>query len=70
VKLQNQIKVAEGGVYMFGISDPWILSTYLLCILSAALCVVYGLANWNKGAEEERTQIAEEAAWENTAEET
>ncbi len=55
---------------MFGISDPWILSTYLLCILSAALCVVYGLANWNKGAEEERTQIAEEAAWENTAEET
>ena len=53
---------------MFGISDPWIWSTYLLCILSAVLCVAYGLVNWNKGAEEERTQIAEEAAWENTEE--
>ena len=53
---------------MFGISDPWIWSTYLLCILSAALCVTYGLVNWNKGAEEERLQIAEEAAWEHTGE--
>ena len=36
---------------MFGIEDPWIWSAYLLCILSAILCVVYGLINWNKGDE-------------------
>ena len=53
-----------GGVYMFGISDAWIWSTYLLCILSAVLCVAYGLYNWNRGAEEEPLQIAEEVAWE------
>jgi len=49
---------------MFGLSDPWIWSTYLLCILSAGICVVYGIVNWNRGAEEERQQIAEETAWE------
>lgn len=54
---------------MFGIADPWIWSTYLLCILSAVLCVAYGLLNWNKGVEEERLQIAEEVAWEETVEE-
>lgn len=39
---------------MLGLSDPWIWSIYLLCILSSALCVVYGLLNWNRGAEEEQ----------------
>ena len=53
---------------MFGISDPWIWSTYLLCILSALLYVGYGLLNWNKGADEERLQMAEEAMWESTSE--
>lgn len=38
---------------MLGFSDPWISGIYLLCILSSALCVAYGLFNWNKGAEEE-----------------
>ena len=36
---------------MFGLPDPWIWSAYLLCILSALLCVIYGLMNWNKGEE-------------------
>ena len=49
---------------MFGISDPWIWSTYLLCIISATICVTYGLLNWNRGAEDEQMQIAEEVAWE------
>lgn len=49
---------------MLGLSDPWIVSTYVLCILSALLCVIYGFLNWNKGADEERAQIIEEAAWE------
>jgi len=33
---------------MFGISDPWIWSAYLLCILSAIFCVIYGTFNWNR----------------------
>lgn len=49
---------------MFGLTDPWIAGTYVLCILSALLCVVYGLLNWNRDAAEERLQIAEESAWE------
>lgn len=54
---------------MFGLSDPWIWSTYILCVISAGLCVAYGLVNWNKGAEEEKLQMIEEAEWEK-AEET
>lgn len=36
---------------MLGIEDPLIWMAYLLCILSAILCVVYGAVNWNKGDE-------------------
>jgi hypothetical protein len=36
---------------MLGIKDPWVLLAYLLCIASSALCVVYGLINWNRGDE-------------------
>lgn len=49
---------------MFGLQDPWIWGTYLLCIISTLTCVVYGLVNWNKGAEEEKLQVIEEAVWE------
>lgn len=42
----------EGGERMFGLTDPWICAVYLLSILSTAICVIYGLVNWNKGAEE------------------
>jgi hypothetical protein len=34
-----------------GIPDIGIWGAYLLCILSTAACVVYGLYNWNKGDE-------------------
>lgn len=34
---------------MLGIDDPYIWSAYLLSILSALLCVVYGAVNWNRG---------------------
>ena len=37
---------------MLGIESKGVLAAYLLCIASAVLCVVYGLINWNKGAEE------------------
>ncbi|MHB8158563.1 MAG: symporter small accessory protein [Desulfocucumaceae bacterium] len=32
---------------MFGIPDPQIWLAYLLCILSAILCVAYGIVKWN-----------------------
>ncbi len=49
---------------MFGIPDLTILTAYLLCILSALACLVYGLLNWNKGGELEAAQMEEEAEWE------
>ncbi len=36
---------------MLGIEDAWVWMAYLLCLLSALLCVAYGLLNWNKGDE-------------------
>ena len=36
---------------MLGIESKGVLAAYLLCIGSTLLCVVYGLINWNKGAE-------------------
>ena len=36
---------------LLGIKDPWVAAAFVLCILSAALCVVYGLVTWNKGEE-------------------
>ncbi|WP_459201519.1 symporter small accessory protein [Methanococcus sp. CF] len=49
---------------MLGISDPYVLSAYVLCILSTLLCVVYGALNWNKGSETETDEIEEEIEWE------
>ena len=33
---------------MLGIEDPWVVAPYILCILSALLCVVWGAIKWNK----------------------
>jgi hypothetical protein len=49
---------------MLGIDDPWIWGVYLLCILSALLCLIYGAVNWNREGELETIEIKEEAAWE------
>jgi hypothetical protein len=46
---------------MFGLPDFWIWSAYLLCILSAAACIIYGFINWNKGGNEEPGQVQKEA---------
>jgi len=48
---------------MIGINDPWILLAYLLCIFSALACVVYGLYNWNKGADNDPEEMGKEANW-------
>lgn len=42
---------------------------YLLCILSALLCIVYGLVNWNKGDEPVKTEDVEWVQEEKEAEE-
>ena len=34
---------------MLGIEDKGVMAAYLLCIVSAILCVVYGLLNWSRG---------------------
>jgi hypothetical protein len=49
---------------MLGIEDPGIYLVYLLTIASTVLCVWYGIANWNKGAENEAEEISEEIKWE------
>ncbi len=36
---------------MLGIEDGWVVLAYVLCVLSSALCVVYGAVNWNRGEE-------------------
>ena len=36
---------------MLGIEGTGVWLAYLLCILSTALCVAYGLINWNRGDE-------------------
>lgn len=54
---------------MLGIDDPWIWGVYLLCILSALLCLIYGVVNWNKEGEQEALEEKEEEAWEESEEE-
>ena len=53
---------------MLGIPDASIWLAYILCILSTAACVIYGLINWNKGADEEPEEILEEKKWEKSTE--
>ena len=36
-----------------GIPDPWIWMAYIMCFASTALCVIYGVLNWNASDEEE-----------------
>jgi len=49
---------------MFGFGDVWVLLAYVLTIGSVVLCVVYGIANWNKPKEDLGDEIREEAEWE------
>lgn len=38
---------------MLGINDPWVAAPYFLCVLSALLCVGWGILKWNTGDNEE-----------------
>lgn len=48
---------------MLGLGDISVFAAYILCILSALLCVVYGIVNWNKGGEVSSEIAAEEIRW-------
>ena len=45
---------------MLGLGDFSIFSAFVLCILSAIACVVYGVFNWNKGDTSETEKKLEE----------
>lgn len=48
---------------ILGLGDVWVAAAYWLSIASALLCLVYGIANWNRGdepAREEDVQWARE----------
>lgn len=49
---------------MLGLGDGWVSTAYILCILSAVACAVYGILNWNRGSEDESRQVEEEKKWE------
>ena len=49
---------------MLGLGDLSVFAAYILCILSAVLCIVYGVVNWNRGGEDVGPEAAaEEARW-------
>ena len=48
---------------MFGLEDKAIAAAYSLSIFCTIGCVLYGIFNWNRGAEKESQQIDEEAKW-------
>ncbi len=54
---------------MLGIEDKYVSAAYLLCVASSALCVVYGLFNWNRGDEEVKQEDIQWAAEEQKVEE-
>lgn len=50
---------------MLGFSDFWVFLAYTGSILVTALCVVYGIVNWNRPfPDEEKREIEEELEWE------
>jgi len=49
---------------MLGINDPAIYLGYLMAIISLIACIVYGVINWNKGMEDDSTEIEKDLAWE------
>lgn len=55
------------GDLMLGMGDFAIFAAYALCILSALACVVYGIFNWNKGADADEPAVEKE--WQETEQE-
>lgn len=36
---------------LLGIEDSYVVLAYILCIASAALCILYGIVSWTRGEE-------------------
>lgn len=51
---------------MLGLGDFQIFAAYCLCGLSALLCVVYGIINWNKGGDADKPEVQKQ--WQETEE--
>lgn len=49
---------------MLGMGDFSIFAVYSLCILSAILCIAYGILNWNKGQDATKKELEKEIEWE------
>ena len=50
---------------MLGLSGAGVFLAYVLMILSALLCIVYGVKYWNSPSDAEvEAEMAEEANWE------
>jgi hypothetical protein len=48
---------------MLGLQGFWVPLGYILTILSAILCVVYGIVMWNKEGAIDKKEMAEEKKW-------
>ena len=33
---------------MLGIEDPWVVAAFVLCIVSALFCLIWGILKWNQ----------------------
>jgi hypothetical protein len=55
---------------LLGFQDPWVWLAYTLSILSALLCVAWGIRNWNRGenGEEQPDKVKHWAAEEDKVE--
>ena len=49
---------------MMGIDDPGVYLGYFLTILGLIACVVYGIIYWNKGSEQDISEIQKDIEWE------
>jgi len=54
---------------VLGIPDPWVWGAYMACIVSAVLCVVWGLVKWNSDADEIKEEDRQWAEHEDKIEE-
>ncbi|OGS27671.1 MAG: hypothetical protein A2297_09040 [Elusimicrobia bacterium RIFOXYB2_FULL_48_7] len=50
--------------YALGLGSSGVVWAYALTILSALLCVGYGIMNWNKPAKDQSKEVEEEVKWE------
>ena len=55
---------ATAATFALGLASSGVFWAYTLSILSALLCLVYGIMNWNKPAKDQTKEAEEEVKWE------